>query len=110
MVTSIFDINKLTSWVHEKLKKFDFSEFLYNFKYSTFNLCDDLRVKLQMKQVGLIDDFITTHVNSEASIIKSTIPIYLHQDYNYNQYGKFNKLFIQFLNGTHSLHFILGII
>jgi len=96
MVTSIFDINKSTSRVHEQLKKFDSGELLYYFKYSTFHNSSDLRVKLQMKQVGLIDDFITTYVNPEASIIKSTIPIYLHQDYNYNQYGKFNKLFIQF--------------
>ena len=26
MVTSIFDINKSTSWVHEQLKKFDCGE------------------------------------------------------------------------------------
>ena len=96
MVTSNFDINKSTSRVHEQLKKFDSGELLYYFKYSTFNLCNDLRVKLQMKQIGPIDDFITTYVNPQISIIKSTIPIYLHQDYNYNQYGKFNKFLFNF--------------
>ena len=110
MVTSIFDINKSTSRVHEQLKKFYSGEFLYNFKYSTFNLCNDLRVKLQMKRFGLINYFTTAFVHPLISSIKSRIPIFLHQDYNYNQYGKFDKLFIQFQNGTHSLHFILGMI
>ena len=53
MVTSIFDINKSTSWVHKQLKKFDSGELLYNFKYSTLNLCNDFSVKLQMKQIVL---------------------------------------------------------
>ena len=88
MVTSkSFGINKTNSRVHRQLIKFNFGEFLCYFKYSTFQN-NNFGVKLQMKQFGLINYFTTAFVHPLTSIIKSRIPIYLHQDYNYNQYGK----------------------
>ena len=84
MVTSkSFDINKSISGVHNRLKKINCGELFCYLKYSTFQTYDS-GVKLQMKK---IDNFLaTTIVHLITSII--TIPIYLHQDYNYNQYGK----------------------
>lgn len=85
MVTSkSLDINKSISWAHKRLKTFTCGERFCYFRYSTFQN-NKFGVKLQMKEA---DYFITT--TSVHSIISSIlIPIYLHQDYNYNQYGKF---------------------
>ena len=85
MVTSkSLDINKSISWVHKRLHRFNCGELFCYFRYSTFQN-NDIGVKFQMKQV---DYFITsTFVHLKISSI--SIPIYLHQDYNYNQYGKF---------------------
>ena len=85
MVTSkSLDINKLISWVHKRLNRYNCGEHFCYFRYSTFQN-NHFGVKLQMKEV---DYFITT--TFVHPIISSIlIPIYLHQDYNYNQYGKF---------------------
>ena len=53
-----------------------------NLKYSFY--CHYLSVKFQLSRI----DTEVSSVNLIPRISKSAIPIYLHQDYNYHQYGK----------------------